>query len=392
MSLKTYQTWSAQTDQMPFTLLRAKGGILHSQEFGDLLDMSSLSFQASFGHQHPKFLSAIEKQMKDFAMAPPKAGYAVKEEVSNSIEKLLGLSGGKLFYTVSGAEAVENALKMARQFTGRKVIMAQKASYHGATLGALSVTGDWRNDPHATVDEWTLRIPNVEDDPDFSKTRKLAEEFGPEKLAGLVIESISGVNGVVAPSQKWWDEARKFTRDHGLKLICDEVLCGFYRTGPAFGFQKFSLTPDLICLSKAISGGYIPFGAVWTDRDISEFYKKEVLSCGLTNYAHPLGLATCQAACDLLTDSSFLKHREKIEKIFLEKVREISGLKSVVDTRAHGLLGYIQFEKPELKFEDFLKAGIFTILKPTALVLAPPFILSENEMEEGMEKIKELLS
>ena len=204
---------------------------------------------------------------------------------------LLNAGDGRIFYTVSGAEAVENALKMARLVTGRTKILARAHSYHGATLGALSVTGDWRGQEHFSVQDQTLRIPEPDTLDALQKTRVLIEQHDPKTFAAFCLETIVAFNGILAPPQEWWTGIQKLAEEFAIPLILDEVSCGFGRMGQDFAFQRYDLKPDFVCMAKAISGGYVPLGALFVTEKIARFWDSKVLNCGLTSYAHPLALA-----------------------------------------------------------------------------------------------------
>jgi taurine---2-oxoglutarate transaminase len=285
-----FYTWTNQTKVQNFYLRSTKGHQLVLANNKIAYDLSSMSCQVSFGYSCENILSAIQTQLKTLPMASPKADFPLKSEVTDDLINLINLEG-KIFYTVSGAESVENAIKMARQIKKQNIIVARQKSYHGATLGALSLTGDWRNKDHQTIDDWTLRIPEPCDDPDATKAIDIINKCGIDKIAAICLETITGGNGVYLASKTWWDNISTFSKTNKIFLILDEVICGFYRTGKAFGFQHYDLQPDFITLSKSISGGYVPFGAVWTSSEVAHYYDKNVLSSGLTNYAHPLGLA-----------------------------------------------------------------------------------------------------
>ena len=357
-----------------------------------IYDFVSTSFQASFGHSNTRIKSAIRDSFDLMPIASPKASFSLKHRVSKKLLDAMQLPNGKMFYTVSGAESVENALKMARQVTGRSMIAARRKSYHGATLGALSVTGDWRNDPHLTFDEHTLRIPEPEDDPALTETTRVIEAAGPDNFAAVIVETISGANGVSIPSTDWFTTLRQLCDRHGILLILDEVLSGFGRTGPAFAFQHYGLVPDFVCLSKAISGGYIPFGAVWTGRTVTDFYSDKALTCGLTSYAHPLGLAALDGVLETLSDASFSSNKVQLETSFAEQLNEIARLPQVQQVRQRGLLAAIFFDRPAPSWQQMFDAGLHLYSKENRIVIAPPLVSSVQRLTTAMSTFSRALS
>ena len=384
-----YYSWSIQSEVIDFALDKCEGPFFFEND-RKVFDGISSSFQAHFGHSFVPLKQAINEQAKQFSIAPPKANFELKHEASEKLLKLLELEG-RIFYTLSGAEAVENALKIARQIRSGKKILARKKSYHGATLGALSVTGDWRSENHFGLQDYTIRIPEPANDRDLIQLRKIVEQEGAENIAAICLETISGTNGVHSGDRSWWKQLRKFCDDTGILMILDEVLVGFGRCQKNFAFQKYGIKPDMVCMSKGITGGYIPFGAVYTNSEICDFYENRMLSNGLTNYAHPLGLACMSTVIDTLTDSSFSENKISLERDFAIQVNNLKKVNGVNDIRSQGLLTAIQTDKLELSWEDFWKHGVYVYIKQGMLILAPPFILSTTELRELMQRVEEVL-
>jgi taurine--2-oxoglutarate transaminase len=388
-----YYSWMRQDSAVDFPVAKAEADEFVLENGRRIYDFISTSFQANFGHSESSIQARIASQLATMPVASPKSTFALKQSVSSRLNELIDRGEGKIFYTVSGSEAVENALKIARQLTGRKIILARQKSYHGATLGALSVTGDWRNDPHVTFDEGTVRIPDHDEDPDGSMTRAIIDAHGANNIAALILETISGTNGMSVPTQKWFAAIQSLCRDHGIMLILDEVLVGFGRCGMDFAFHRYHLRPDLVTMSKAISGGYVPFGAVWTSGEIAKHYDENVLACGLTNYGHPLGLAALEAVLDLLDDESFQVQKRTNEKLFGDF---LSGLaerhSSVVELRQRGLMAAIYLDRPAPSWQTAFDAGLHLYSKKNMSILAPPYNTDSERMLKALAKFSELLS
>ena len=270
-------TWAKQTNPVKIEFESNGDHFFILKNGSSVFDLSSISFQASFGLSNETIKKAISKQLESFSVISPKAVFPLKTKASIKLLSLLEgnevtTQKGKIFYTLSGAESVENALKMARQIKKKKIILSRQKSYHGASLGALSVTGDWRNGPHQTVDEWTVRIPEPQEDPDLKKTEAIIQKVGPENIAAFCLETITGGNGVIIPPTSWWKGIQELCDQYKIFLILDEVICGFQRTGRYFGFHHYPfLKPQFICMAKGITGGYVPFGALWTNKEINDF-------------------------------------------------------------------------------------------------------------------------
>ena len=386
-----YYSWTAQKSSVEFPVKKAEGPFFILDDDRRVFDFISTSFQTNFGHSHPTIKQSIVRQLEQMPIASPKSTFELKSRVSQNLLQLIGLGDGKIFYTVSGAEAVENALKIARQLTGRKIVLSRRKSYHGASLGALSVTGDWRNDPHLTFDEGTVRIPEHDEDPDLSQTRKIIFETGPENIAALILETISGTNGMSIPHPSWFHGLQQICREHGIQFILDEILVGFGRCGTDFAFQMYGLEPDLVTLSKAISGGYIPFGAVWTSREIAERYADDVLACGLTNYGHPLGLAALAGVLEVLTDPEFRRRKKQLESLFADEIEKIAGLPQVQETRCRGLMAAVYLDGDAPSWKTAFEHGLHLFSNDNLVILAPPYVTEEATLIDSTGRLFELI-
>lgn len=350
------------------------------------LDLSSISYQASFGHKNKIITRAMNEQMKAFSLASPKHIFSLK----NIVSKKLLLKAGKIhdykcFYTQSGSEGIENALKMARQISGRPIVLSLKSSYHGATMGALSVTGDWRNKNHLLPNQWRKYLPDPQNDPNGEKLESFFQKIRPEKVAAVCLESITGGNGVFSPTKKWWNKLKKLMKKHEIKLILDEVVCAPHRTGPFFGFQNLTgVKADFIVMAKAISGGYFPIGCLLVSKKLAQHYDKNVLSCGLTNYAHPIGLSAINAVLDLVSQKEFLIKKNNNEKILSDFIKNGLNQNKVSASRRFGMLAAIDIKNKKLKQEDFLKKGIFIAVQNNRLILAPPLNIGTKLLQNGL--------
>ena len=356
-----------------------------------VLDLTSISCQASFGHR-PQFIHReIQKQWDAFPVHSPKADFVLKRKVSRDISDLIRMGEveeeGKVFYCVSGSEAIENAIKMARLITGKKVIAARKKSYHGATLGANSLTGDWRGQGPLTVDEWTLRLPEPCEDIKGEMAREIIMSHGPSKVAAICLETITAVNGVIIPERGWYQSIQQICDEFNIKLILDEVACGLYRTGKPFAFQHYAgLRPNFVCMAKAITGGMIPFGALWTDDAVAMYFEKEILYSGSTNYAHPLGLAACHAVIDYFKGDEHFERLAKNEETFNRELEKIRALRQVKDVRSIGLMANISYDG-NLTWHDLIQRGLYLIVRENQLFLAPPLNITPEILSEGMQKL-----
>jgi len=374
-------TWSAQKNISPLNLT-GHGNFFYKDSLLEkpLWDLCSTSFQASFGLRPSFLLKALKEHLdssEELILAQPKSIFTLKEQVTSHLLSLIGKKG-KIFYTQSGSESVENALKMSRQISQKNYILAQKKSYHGASLGALSVTGDWRQENHFHLGNYTLRVPHPYEDPEGKKLKEFVEKNLSLGIAAFILEPVSGANGVYYPNKSWWKMAQSLSEAHNFFLILDEVVTGFYRTGPAFAFQEHPfLRPHFICLAKAITGGIIPFGAVWANQEQASFYDTQVLSCGLTNYAYPLGLRGLEAVLSYTQTQEFQQLKRETQDSLDSFVSQIkNSTLPIKEIRQKGMLLCLDFSSSFFSLEYFKNEGFYVFVgKHTEagdrLILAP---------------------
>jgi len=385
-SLPYYISWTKQNNASTFPIESVDGVKIKTTDGLTLTDMTSISYQAHFGHNHPEIIKQIKLQLDSIPMSSPKGITPHKNAITRELLDYMDLPEGKIFYTTGGSETIENALKIARDITKRKIVLARKTSYHGATLGALTATGDWRNAGHQLPENWVVRIPEPSEVDAIIKTRQIVRDIGHQNIAAIIIETITGGNGVYSATQEWWDGISTICRESKIMLIMDEVVCGFERTGKAFGYMHYDVNPDMICLAKGITGGMIPFGALWTNQKISDYYQENVLSCGLTNYAHPLGMAAMKGVLNIVKNDSFKENLKEVEKFFLHSLRDIEKLKNVKEVRVHGMLAAIDLTQ-SIEWKSFYKKGLYLVSQPNRIILAPPLIISPQELSEAMKQI-----
>ncbi len=391
MDLPYYITWSAQKGIKPLPIKSNQDCSMLLETGETLIDLSGISFQAGFGLNNATILDCVKKQIDDgLSIASPKSIFPLKDLMAQKLVNLIGHEG-KIFWTVSGAESVENALKMIKIATGKHKILARKKSYHGATMGALAATGDWRHEPYFPQGSDAIRIPEPIDDPDLTETRDIISKHGPENIAAFIIETVSGGNGVWVLPDSWWAGIQALCDEFDIKLIVDEVVTGFYRTGKAMGFHHYPIRPDMVCMAKAITGGFIPFGAVWTAPWVAEYYENNILSCGLTNYGHPLGLAALNGVFKIIEDPNFhLKLKKNID-IFDSKLKLATQSKNIKAVRHLGLLGIIEHHK-KIEFESYQKEGLFVYNHLSDAILSPAMTMEPQLLSDSLDKLLKVIN
>ncbi len=389
-----FWTWAKQSTSDTFDLTSASSGVMdvnYNGKASKIIDLSSVSYQASFGHSPEFILSAIKAQMDRFSVASPKANFALKENVAAGLVDSLGIGPGKIYFCNSGSEAIENALKIMRSQKGKKIVLSRRLSYHGSTLGSLSISGDWRRDDHQTIDEWNAFIPEPHEDPTLAQTRAIIEKIGPEKIAGFCLETVTGSNGIIIAPEAWWMGIQDLCNEFKLGLIIDEVICGFGRTGKPFGIHHYPLLkPDMVCMAKAITGGVFPLGAVYVSQKYSSHYQEHIFSIGTTNTGHPLAMAAAKAVLAKMESKDFWENiqiREEILSSFQTRLKKYSHVK---ETRRLGCLMAIELDAP-IPWARAMEYGLYLITTKSRVIIAPALTMSVDEYTEGLHRLDKLI-
>ena len=394
-------TWGAQRDAKPVQLLGGEGAWFETPE-GRWLDLGSLIYQMNAGHGRADIVSAVQAQAGRLCVSVPGAVYPEKTALAERLLEVAPDGFSKVFFTLGGSDANENALKMARLVTGRFKTISRYRSYHGATMGAVGLTGDWRRsavDPvlpgavHVLEPDWVAtetdeltRIPEV-----------MRREGG---IGAVFAEPVVGANGVRIPPSGYFAALREACDEQGALLVVDEVLTGFGRTGKMFAIEHFDgVIPDMITLGKAITAGYGTLGAVLVHERIASHFEDETLACGLTHYAHPLGVAAALAALEVYTAEQLPQRAAAMQPLLLAGLESISNHLGdrALRHRGLGLLGALEldFSADEwAKLREALSSRrVHVHVNPRvgALVLAPPLCITEDELAVGLVKLTEAI-
>lgn len=417
MARPFFTTWSQQSQAELAEILEGQGARFRTRE-GWWLDFASLSYQANLGHGHPRMVEAIKRQAEKFCLCLPNHTFPAKEELAARLLELAPPGFDKVFFTLGGSESVENAIKIARLVTGRFKMIARYRSYHGASLGALSLSGDYRRPPldplltgalHA-LDCHCYRCPFGQE-PSSCK-RECATQFdhimqleGQNSVAAVFCEPIPGANGVLIPPAGYWSKLREACDRHGALLVADEVLTGFGRTGRWFGIEHEGVVPDLITTAKGLTAGYAPLGAVLVHSRISRHFDEHKLHCGLTYYGHPLSCAAGTEALRIYEDEGLITRAAELEPLLRKGLESIADAISgePCEVRVRGLLGAIEWQngmEPEwvgfypLLAQKLKEHRIHCYPKADTgmLVIAPPLVIEEGTLEEGLERVAQLVS
>lgn len=396
-------TWSAQRGAKGTEMVGGEGAWFHTSDGGRWLDLGALSYQVNAGHGNQRIVDAIKRQADRLCLSSPSTVFPAKVELAEKLCRLAGPGFAKVFFCLSGAEANENAMKMARLVSKRLKMMSRYRSYHGASMGALTLTGDWRRVPLEPGIPGVVHVPDCYCDRcPFGKTvdtckRECATHMGEVMrlegggFAGVILEPVPGANGVLVPPPEYWPIVRKACDQDGALLIADEVLTGFGRTGKPFGFQHWDVTPDIITCAKGLASGYQPIGAVIVHERVARHFDDEILACGLTYYGHPTGCAAALETLAVYEDEGMYANAERLGPVLLDELRAVAarvGAKSFV--RGLGLLAAIELEAPAdawARLHRELAARRLSLHvdgKRGTAIFAPPLCINEAELRAGV--------
>jgi len=322
-----FHSWSAQGSLTPFVIAGGSGSTVWDYDGRNFLDFSSQLVNTNLGHQHPAVISAIKAQADILATVAPAHGNLARGEAAKRIIAKADAHFNKVFFTNGGADANENAIRMARLTTGRDKVLSTYRSYHGNTGGAIVATGDWRRIPneysrgHAHFfgpfeyrSEFWSTSPEQESERALQHLERVIQSEGASGIAAILMETVPGTAGVLVPPPGYLEGVRALCDKYGIILIFDEVMCGFGRTGEWFAWQGIDggVTPDLVTFAKGVNSGYVPTGGVLISESIANEFESQVFPGGLTYSGHPLAMASIVGALDAMTDEKVIENARTI--------------------------------------------------------------------------------
>ncbi len=395
-------TWQAQAQAKPLELTGGHGAWFTTKDGGRWLDLGALSYQVNVGHGNKRIVEAIKRQADELCLSAPNAVFPAKLELAERLLAMAGKGFSKVFFTLGGAEANENALKIARLVTGRLKNVARFRSYHGASMGALALTGDWRRPPLEPCLPGVIHVQDCYCDRcPFGKTlascqRECATNIGDVMkleggVAAVFLEPVPGANGVLVPPPEYWPLVRDACTREGALLVADEVLTGFGRTGKPFGFQHWDVVPDLITVAKGLASGYQAIGAVIVHERIAKHFEQHVLACGLTYYAHPTACAAAVETLNVYRDDKLFDNAATLGPVLRAELDAIAKrVAAKTFARNLGLLGALEIEAPLDRWSKLggelaaKKLSLHVDGKRGTAIFAPPLCITEQELVTGM--------
>ena len=343
-----FHSWSAQAALDPLVIAGGLGCEVWDFDGRRYLDFSSQLVNTNIGHQHPRVIEAIKQQADTLATVAPATANLARGHAAQRILAKAGSPFGKVFFTNGGADANENAVRMARLTTGRDKVLSTYRSYHGNTGAAIVATGDWRRMPnefsrgHAHFfgpflyrSEFWAETPEQESERALHHLERVIQSEGPKTIAAILLETVPGTAGVLVPPPGYLEGVRALCDKYGILLIFDEVMCGFGRTGEWFAWQGFGVTPDLTTFAKGVNSGYVPVGGVAISESIANVFDDQVFPGGLTYSGHPLAAASIVASIDAMDAEGIVENAATIGRDHLGP-----GLAALAD--AHPLIGEVR--------------------------------------------------
>lgn len=424
----TLFSWSKQAGINPISIERAKGVYLYDRDGKRYIDFSSQLMNVNIGHGDQRITEAVKRQMEEVSYVFPGMVTDARGKLGKILSDIAPPSLNKTFFTLGGAEAVENAIKLARMYTGRHKIIAQYQSYHGGTYGAISAGGDPRKFP---VD--SQGMPNIlhVHNPYFYRcpwNTTTFEECGemaaknleqviiyenPDSVAAILLEGESGSSGCIKYPPNYWKLVREICDKYGILLIDDEVMSGFGRTGKMFAVEHHGVEPDMICMAKGITSGYIPLGGVMVSDTIAKYFDANPMVIGLTYSAHAVSCAAAVENLNVMQSDGMVENAAKMGRYLDSKVESMKGKHpSIGDFRNTGLLGCFELVKNRITKEPVTpwnakpadmeatnrmaakirEAGMFTFVRWNWIFTAPPLIVTESQIDEGLDIISQAIS
>jgi len=420
----TLFSWSKQKGIAPIAVKYAEGVYLYDYDDNKIIDFSSGLMNVNIGHGDQRITEAVVKQMQEVSYVTPSCVTKVRGELGKKLAEICPGDLNKAFFTLCGATSIENAIKLARLYTGRHKILSRYQSYHGASIGAISASGDPRriavdaqqapNFVHFDLPylyRWEYGDENMLKESVAQLERMIAYE-APGNIAAILLEGESGSSGCLQYPKGYLKAVREICDKHGILLIIDEVMSGFGRTGKWFGFQNHDIVPDMICMAKGLTCGYLPFGCLMVSDKIAAKYDDNVLALGLTYSAHPVSCAAALATLKIYEDDGLIENTVAMGKYMEEQVELLKQKHpSIGDFRNTGLLGCIELVKNRTTKEPMApfnakpdemavmnkvaaklkELGLYTFVRWSYIFVAPPLCVTKEQIDEGLAIISEAI-
>jgi taurine--2-oxoglutarate transaminase len=418
-----FYTWSAQAKVNPIAVKRAEGVYFWDVDGKRYLDFNSMTMCVNIGHGNQRVIRAMQEQAAELPYAAPGMTTKIRALASKAVADVTpGGRLSKILFTLGGADANENAIKLARGYTGRFKILTRYRSYHGATMGAMAATGDPRRqmwEPGTMpgvvhfLDPYRYRSTFHRTNPDISEA-EFAQDYlnhleeiiqyeGPETIAAILIESVTGTNGIIIPPEGYMQGLRALCDKYRIAMIADEVMSGFGRTGKWFAVDHWNVTPDIMTMAKGLTSAYAPLGAVAMRPEVAAAFDERVFESGLTYTSHPVSLAAAVANINVLREDRLIEHAAGMGPVLKRMLTDLGEAHpSIGEVRSIGLFGIMELVKDRktkepmapwngnssemIAFRKYcLEHGLFLYTHWHTALIIPPLIVTEEQLREGFK-------
>lgn len=424
----SFWTWSAQGKVAPIPVKRAKGVYFWDVNDKRYLDFNSMVMCVNAGHGDERIIEAMVTQARELPFAGPPMTTKPRALLGKLLAEITPGDLNHFLFTLGGADANENAIKLARAYTGKHKILTRYRSYHGASAGAMALTGDPRRhmwepnvmgsvvhflDPYRYRSTFHRTQPDISD-ADFTQDylnhlEEIIQYEGPQTIAAILMESVTGTNGIIIPPEGYLQGVRELCDHYGIVMICDEVMSGFGRTGEWFAVDHWHVVPDIMTMAKGLTSAYAPLGAVAMKPGIAAFFKDVVFQSGLTYNAHPISLAAAIANIHVMQEDHLVEHSRQMGGILHRMLTDLGEKHpSIGDVRSIGLFGIIELVKnrqtreplapfdgnsPEMiAFRKYmLDHGVYLYTHWHTVLIIPPLIITEYQLAEGFAVLDKAL-
>jgi taurine--2-oxoglutarate transaminase len=418
-------SWSVRSAIDPIPVAGAEGRYFWDYDGKRYLDFASQLVNVSLGHQHPKVVAAIKDQADRLTTIGPMMANEKRSELARLLAEVTPGDLTMSFFTNGGSEANENAIKLARWKTGRQKIVARYRSYHGATAGSITLTGDprrWPAEPGIPgvvriLDPYTYRCPAGHPDPcpvctGAPHLEEILQYEGPDTVAAVILETVTGTNGVIVPPDGYLQAVREVCDRHGILLIFDEVMAGFGRTGKWFACEHWDVVPDILTVAKGINSGYVPLGAMVISEELAGWVRDKYFAGGLTYSGHPLACAAGVASIEAFREEGIVENSAELGAVLGERLQGLAETHETIgDVRGLGLFYGVELVKdratreplvpfnasgeavaPMAKiFKAALERGLYLMIHWNVIIVAPPLTITREELDEGLEILDDVL-
>ncbi|MDK1029113.1 MAG: aminotransferase class III-fold pyridoxal phosphate-dependent enzyme [Anaerolineae bacterium] len=424
-----FYTWSAQAEVDPIPVKRAEGVYFWDSSDKRYLDFNSMTMCVNVGHGEKRIIKAIQEQVAELSYAAPGMTTKIRALASKAVVDISPQKAlSKILFTLGGADANENAIKLARGFTGKHKILARYRSYHGSTMGAMAATGDPRRqnwepltmpgvvhflDPYRYRSSFHRTNPNISESEFAQDYINHLEEIiiyeGPQTIAAVLIEPVTGTNGIIIPPDGYLGGVRSLCGKYGIVMIADEVMSGFGRTGKWFAVEHWNVVPDIMTMAKGLTSAYAPLGAVAMKPEIAAAFDERAFASGLTYSSHPVSLAAAMANIQVIREDKIVDRVASLGPVLKRMLSELAeNHSSVGEVRSIGLFGILELVKNRETKEpmspwnksssemDALKKycwdnGLYVVTHWHTILIIPPLIITEQQLEEGFQVLDKAL-